>query len=194
MAETNVKNDPSVCLTDHFLIAMPALEDPNFSQTVTYVCEHRDEGAMGIVINRPTEVTLGELFDHMGLETHELRAREELVLMGGPVKRDRGFVLHSPDPRWKASMEISERVALSTSREMLAAIAAGDGPQKAIVALGYAGWGAGQLEEEMAQNAWLSGPADPEVIFDTAHDDRWRAAAANLGIDISLLSSGFGNA
>lgn len=194
MSEAGIKHEDTVRLTDHFLIAMPALEDPNFSQTVTYVCEHNDEGAMGIVINRPTEVTLGELFDHMGLETHELRARDEVVLMGGPVKRDRGFVLHSPDERWGGSLNISDQIALSTSRDMLAAIAAGEGPEDSIVALGYAGWGAGQLEEEMGQNAWLSGPADPDVIFRTDHSDRWRAAAACVGVDISLLSSDAGHA
>ncbi len=193
MAEDRSTND-SVRLANHFLIAMPALADPNFSQTVTYVCEHNEQGAMGIVINRPTEVTLGDLFEHMGLETNEHSPSTGTVFVGGPVKRDRGFVLHPPDSPWESSIKISDEVALTTSRDILAALARGRGPDRCLVALGYAGWGAGQLEEEMGQNAWLSGPADPEVIFQTAYEDRWHAAALRLGIDISRLSSETGHA
>ncbi len=193
MADDRSNND-TIRLANHFLIAMPTLADPNFSQTVTYVCEHSEHGAMGIVINRPTEVTLGDLFQHLELETNEYCPFDDTVFVGGPVKRDRGFVLHTPDVPWESSIQISEDVALTTSRDILAALALGKGPDNCLVALGYAGWGAGQLEEEMAQNAWLSGPADPGVIFRTATEERWRAAALRLGIDISRLSFEAGHA
>ncbi len=182
------------CLANHFLIAMPALDDPNFAQTVTLVCEHSAEGAMGIVINRPTEVTLEDLFQHLELEIHDSRAKERVVYAGGPVQRDRGFVLHPPGEEWDATLRISEEIAVTTSRDILAALARGEGPERCLVALGYAGWGAGQLEEEMGQNAWLSGPASPEVVFDTESAQRWRAAAAGIGVDIALLSSETGHA
>lgn len=181
-------------LTNHFLIAMPALEDPNFHQTVTYVCEHNDDGALGIVINRPTDVTLGELLDHMQLDTVSADISRRTVYMGGPVQRERGFVLHPPDADWDSTMAVSGDMAITTSRDILAAIAEGRGPRRFMVALGYAGWGAGQLERELAENAWLHGPAESHILFDLDADHRWRAAAALLGVDLSLLSSDTGHA
>lgn len=181
-------------LTDHFLIAMPALADPNFSQTVTYICEHNPDGALGIVINRPSELTLDDLLGHMDITPVGGSVGGRLVYRGGPVQRERGFVLHSPEHDWESSLRISEGVAITTSRDILEAMAAGDGPRHSLIALGYAGWGAGQLEHEMAANAWLSGPADPDVIFERNAAERWRAAAALLGVDLSLLSSQTGHA
>ena len=181
-------------LASQFLIAMPALEDPNFSQTVTLICEHTDEGAMGIIVNRPTEVTLGDLFRHLSLQIGEGSPESEAIYAGGPVQRERGFVLHPSGQEWDATIPITEGVALTTSEDILASLARGDGPARHLVALGYAGWDAGQLEEEMAQNAWLTGPADAGIIFDTDPSRRWRAAAAQLGVDISLLSSETGHA
>lgn len=181
-------------LTNHFLIAMPSLEDPNFSETVTYICEHNAEGALGIVINRPSELTLTDLFNHMTITNDSASAGGAPVYVGGPVQRERGFVLHVPGGQWESTLPVSEDVSITTSRDVLEALAAGEGPKRFLVALGYAGWGAGQLEEEMAANAWLSGPADPDVIFSETIDNRWRAAAALLGVDLSLLSSDAGHA
>lgn len=181
-------------LSNHFLIAMPSLEDPNFQRTVTFLCEHNADGALGIVINRPTDISLGELLDHLETPAQTPGIAQRTVYMGGPVQRERGFVLHPPDKQWDSSLLISERVAVTTSRDILAAIAQGDGPEHFLVALGYAGWGAGQLEQEMAENAWLSGPADPDIIFRRSNEERWRAAAALLGVDINLLSSDTGHA
>lgn len=181
-------------LTDHFLIAMPALEDPNFYHTVTYICEHNDDGALGIVINRPTDITLGELLEHMELEATYSAIANYTVYMGGPVQRERGFVLHPPGEKWEASISVSPQMAVTTSRDILTSISRGGGPKRFMVALGYAGWGAGQLEQEMADNAWLFGPADPGILFDLEAHERWRAAAALLGVDLSLLSGDAGHA
>lgn len=181
-------------LTNHFLIAMPALADPNFSRTVTYVCEHTTEGALGIVINRPSDLRLGELFEHMEMEITAGDTMDHWVYMGGPVQRERGFVLHSPEQAWEGSMPISPDIAITTSRDVLEALAQGRGPSRFLVALGYAGWAPGQLEEEMAHNAWLSGPADAEVIFERSSEERWQAAAALLGVDLTLISSQTGHA
>ncbi|PWG61986.1 YqgE/AlgH family protein [Sediminicurvatus halobius] len=181
-------------LSNHFLIAMPSLADPNFARTVTYLCEHNEDGALGIVVNRPSEVTLDELLDHMGIDASGLGTRATPVFMGGPVQRERGFVLHPPAGEWDASLQVAEGICVTTSRDILEAVARGDGPSQFLVALGYAGWGPGQLEQEMAENAWLSGPAAPDIIFERRHDERWQAAAALLGVDLTLLSSQTGHA
>lgn len=181
-------------LANHFLIAMPSLRDPNFSHTVTYVCEHNATGAMGIVINRPLRLTVGEVLEHMQITADEHVDVEQDVLMGGPVRGEHGFVLHMPPGKWNSSMRITDDIAVTTSRDILAAIAEGHGPERYLLALGYAGWGAGQLEREMAENAWLSGPADPRILFDLPLEERWHAAAALIGIDLNLLSTEVGHA
>jgi putative transcriptional regulator len=181
-------------LSDHFLIAMPGLEDPNFAHTVTYLCEHNAEGALGLVINRVSSITLGDLLDQMEDDAARTETRLSPVLFGGPVQRDRGFVLHSPVGHWEATLPIRDDMGLSTSRDILTALARGEGPDRALVALGYAGWGAGQLEQEMAGNAWLSGPADPQVIFDVPLEQRWQAAAASMGVDMNLITGDAGHA
>lgn len=181
-------------LKHHFLIAMPGLADPNFSHTVTYICEHNDEGAMGIVINRPTDLTLGEVLDHVGIEPGRKVDTDATVFDGGPVQKEHGFVLHSPVGAWESSLPVTEGIAVTTSRDILRALAHGEGPASFLFALGYAGWGAGQLEEEMAANAWLSGPANAHVLFETAAEQRWAAAAALLGVDVNLLSNQIGHA
>jgi putative transcriptional regulator len=181
-------------LTDHFLIAMPSLADPNFSRTVTYLCEHNAEGALGIVINRPTDISLGELLDHLEIEDIAPRVAAKPVYLGGPVQRDRGLVLHGAGGQWDSSLQISDRIVLTTSKDILTAIARREGPKDYLVALGYAGWGPGQLELEMGENAWLSGPASDGVLFEKSSDQRWQAAAALLGVDLALLSSGVGHA
>lgn len=181
-------------LTNHFLIAMPQLADPNFFHTVTYICEHTDQGALGIVINRPLDVRLGEILDHMDIDASTDAVSERIVYMGGPVQQERGFVLHRPATQWDSTLLITDDIGLTTSRDVLAAMARGEGPVESLVALGYAGWGAGQLEQELAANAWLSGPADDRILFRTPVEKRWEEAAALLGVDLNLLSGDAGHA
>jgi putative transcriptional regulator len=176
-------------LTNEFLIAMPSLEDPNFARTVTYVYAHDESGAMGLVINRPIEVRFSELLDHMGIESTTEDAFDTPVVMGGPVDVQRGFVIHEPVGDWDAMVQVSDDMAISSSRDVLAAMATGTGPTRAIVALGYAGWGPGQLENEVLENSWLNGPSAPEVIFDLPFDERWGRAASLMGVDLDRLSS-----
>jgi len=181
-------------LRNHFLIAMPALADPNFSHSVTYLCEHNEEGAMGIVINRYMPITLAEVLEQMAIEPSSKLDTSVAIHEGGPVQPEHGFVIHSPIGAWESSLGITDDIALTTSRDILTAIGHNEGPAKYLIALGYAGWGPGQLEQEMAQNAWLSGPASPEILFDMPLEQRWGAAAAQLGIDLNLLSSEIGHA
>ena len=181
-------------LKNHFLIAMPTLTEGIFAHSVTFLCEHSEEGAMGIVINQPLELRLREVLQHLDIEDSQL-AHDEPVMAGGPVQTDRGFVLHTPTERgWDSTVQISEQVALTTSRDVLDAIAHQRGPAASLVALGYAGWSAGQLEEELVANAWLTLPADGDILFRTPIDQRLDAAAAKLGIDLALLVSTAGHA
>jgi putative transcriptional regulator len=183
-----------VDLTNHFLIAMPALADPNFFRTVTYMCAHNEEGAMGIVINRPLDINLGEVLGHMDIEASNPEVAGMRVCQGGPVQRERGFVIHQPAGEWDAVLNVADDIAVATSRDILSAIALGEGPKQAVVALGYAGWGAGQLEREVLENAWLSGPADTRIIFDVPYEDRWESAARLLGVEMERLSGDAGHA
>ncbi|MDZ7735112.1 MAG: YqgE/AlgH family protein [Gammaproteobacteria bacterium] len=181
-------------LTSHFLIAMPALADPNFQHTVTFICAHNEEGAMGIVINRQLDFILDEVLSQMELQPLNDTIGNTHVYQGGPVQTDRGFILHTPEKTWESSIQISDGICVTTSRDILEAIASGEGPQSSLVALGYAGWGAGQLEREIVDNAWLSGPADTDIIFNTPCEQRWQSAAHLLGVDIQILSSDIGHA
>ncbi len=181
-------------LRNHFLIAMPALADPNFAHTVTYICEHNPEGALGIVINRPMDISLGDVLNHMKIQPGEHVDTAVPVYTGGPVQPERGFVLHQPTGAWTSSLPITDDIALTTSRDIMTAIGHGEGPRQFLLALGYAGWGAGQLEQEIIDNAWLSGPADPAILFDLPVEERWAAAAALIGVDLTLLSSETGHA
>jgi len=181
-------------LKDHFLIAMPSLNEGMFAHSLTYLCEHNEEGAMGIVINRPMGLALREILDHLDIEGQHAHL-EDPVMAGGPVEIERGFVLHrSSERQWESTMPISADICLTTSCDILAALAHSEGPRDTLVALGYAGWGAGQLEDELAANAWLTSPADSSIIFNTPIDDRLRAAAAQLGIDLVLMAPGAGHA
>jgi putative transcriptional regulator len=181
-------------LSNHFLIAMPGLEDPNFHHTTTYICEHNEDGALGVVINRPLEIQLGEILVHMDISTDIEAIRNQTVYMGGPVQSDRGFVLHEPVGNWEATLQVTDTIGITSSRDILDDIAKGKGPEHTIITLGYAGWGAGQLEQELADNTWLSGPASSKIVFETPSEERWLAAAALLGIDLNLLSSDAGHA
>jgi putative transcriptional regulator len=181
-------------LSNQLLIAMPAMTDPNFAQTVTLVCEHSDRGALGLVLNRPLPMKLGEVFEQLSLDTANTRVGEAAVLRGGPVQTDRGFVIHRLGGAWDSTLKVSDRIQVTTSRDVLAAMARGEGPPDAFIALGYAGWEAGQLEQEMLANAWLSVPADEAIIFDTPYEERWHAAGRLLGIDLKRISSVAGHA
>lgn len=181
-------------LVDHFLIAMPALADPNFSRTVTYLCDHGDEGAMGLVINRPLELNLGELLSHIEIQVGDPALAAVPIYQGGPVQGERGFVLHRTLGNWEATLAVTDEIGVTMSRDIIEAIAHGKGPEHYLIALGYAGWGSHQLEDEMAANAWLSGPASAEILFDWPAEQRWDAAAALLGVDLSLLSTDVGHA
>ncbi|MCB1587941.1 MAG: YqgE/AlgH family protein [Xanthomonadales bacterium] len=181
-------------LDNHFLIAMPALQDPNFARAVVVLCQHNDEGALGIVVNRVSGMQLGELLHQLDIGVSEPALGEQAVYLGGPVQQDRGFVLHEPHGDFDSSFAVSDQLHLTTSRDVLEALASGQGPQRALVALGYAGWSAGQLEQELLDNAWLSTPLDPDLLFDLPPDERWQAAAASIGIDPVMLSSYAGHA
>ena len=181
-------------LTNHFLIAMPQLEDPNFARSVTYICVHNEDGAMGIMVNRPLAMALGEVLSQVDVKPDIAAIAERQVYCGGPIHTDRGFVLHRPPQAWQSSIVVTPQVAVCTSRDILEAMARGDEPHDALVALGYAGWSAGQLEAEIAQNAWLSGPADLDIVFKAPAEQRWQRAAALLGIDVHYLSHDVGHA
>jgi putative transcriptional regulator len=180
-------------LNNQFIIAMPSLADPNFFHTVTYLCQHNQEGALGIVINRSAEMKLGDIFKQMNIRATSLCATEAPVYSGGPVQQERGFVLHTTGGGWDASMVISESISLTTSRDVIEAIAVGKGPEQYMVALGYAGWGEGQLEQEILANAWLNTPYSQHVLFDEPINMRWRAAAEQIGIDINQLTTQAGH-
>jgi putative transcriptional regulator len=181
-------------LGNQLLVAMPTLQDANFAQTVTLLCEHSERGALGIVLNRPLKMTLVEVLEHLNLPSALSGNTSQIVLRGGPVQTDRGFVLHRPMRDFESTLHISDTLHVTTSRDVLVALAAGEGPKEAVVALGYAGWEAGQLEAEIRQNAWLTAPVDDRLVFEVPHAERWHAAAALLGIELSRLAPTAGRA
>lgn len=183
-------------LQNHFLIAMPSLKDTYFERSVIYLCEHDEKGAMGIMINRPVGIEVNELLQQMELdeEPAEVKSLGAKVLIGGPVNPERGFVLHTPQEHWNNSQSLTEDLMLTTSRDVLSALGSKDAPEQFIVALGYAGWSRDQLEQELADNTWLSIPASQELLFSTKHDDRWQKATESLGFDIWQLSNQSGHA
>ncbi|USD65621.1 YqgE/AlgH family protein [Vibrio sp. SCSIO 43136] len=184
-------------LANHFLVAMPGMQDPLFRQSVVYVCEHNEEGAMGIVINAPIEVSVAGMLKQIDVEPSAPMLNsdnlEQPVLNGGPVSEDRGFVLHRPRDTYESSVQMTPAISMTTSKDILKVLGTEAEPMSYIVALGYSGWDAGQLESELAENSWLTVEADPNVIFDTPIDERWRAAIKMLGIDASQLSTEVGH-
>jgi putative transcriptional regulator len=181
-------------LTNHLLIAMPQLSDPNFAQTVALVCEHSEKGALGIVLNKPLPMRLSDVLSQMKLSPSTDRIAAQPVLRGGPQHTDRGFVLHRPGGQWDHTHKVSDTIQVTTSRDVLAAMARGEGPSDAFIALGYAGWESGQLEQEMRENAWLSIPVDPRVVFELPFEERWNAVWRLIGIQIEQLSPFAGHA
>lgn len=185
---------PADTLSNQLLIAMPGMEDPNFSSSVTLICEHSDDGALGIVINKPLQLQLGDVFKQLELNDPDATIAANPVLHGGPVGTDRGFVLHDEGSAYESSLKVSNDIHLTFSKDVLDAMATGGGPGKSLVALGYAGWDAGQLEQEILSNSWLSVPATTDIVFDLPFDQRWTAAARTLGIDITQIAPDAGHA
>ncbi|HUG72855.1 MAG TPA: YqgE/AlgH family protein [Steroidobacteraceae bacterium] len=181
-------------LTNQLLVAMPGLEDPHFAQTVTLICEHGSRGALGIVLNKPLSMRLSEVLVQMKLPADAPAVAEQIVLRGGPVHQDRGFVLHRPGGSWESTHRISDHIQVTTSRDVLAAMASGSGPDNAFIALGYAQWEEGQLERELRENSWLTLPVSDAVLFDLPYEERWPAAWRSLGVDVSQVSPRAGHA
>lgn len=185
-------------LADHFLIAMPSMLDPVFGGAVVYLCEHNDEGALGVIINKATDMTMDVLFERIDLSLEIDAGRVPLdkkpVMFGGPVQVERGFVLHAPHGSFSSMMKVTDDIALTTSKDVLEAVATGTGPRRLLVSLGCSGWSAGQLEEEIARNGWLTVRADPKIIFDLPIEERFVAAMKLLGIDPMMLAGEAGHA
>lgn len=180
-------------LKNHLLIAMPALEDSWFAGSVTYLCEHNAEGAMGIVLSKPTSHHFSEVCDQLGIEGHN--DHDPVVLQGGPVRPEQGFILHRNDGHdWASTMKVTDDISLSSSRDILLSIARAEGPQEYRFALGYAGWGTDQLEQELSDNAWLTLPATPELLFGTTAESIHSEALKQLGINVANLSHESGHA
>ena len=186
--------DENTSLTHHFLIAMPALNGSFFSQTVTYICDHNEDGAMGIVVNQPLDYTLKDIFQHMSLDPKTGTWPDDTVLSGGPVNRQQGFVLHRNEGKWDSTLEVTNNVCLTASKDIVLALAKGQAPKGAQFALGYAGWAPGQLEDELSDNSWLTMPATETILFDIPIEDRWAAAARHIGVDMNLISGTAGHA
>lgn len=181
-------------LAAQLLIALPALADPRFARSVALICQHDAEGAMGVVVNRPSEYTLGDVFEQMGIGSDDEALRAQVVLAGGPVHPERGFVVHDGGGEWDSTLPIADNLHVTTSRDILEAMARGTGPAHALVALGCAGWGAGQLEQELTEDSWLTAPADAELLFSVPLDARWQAAAGLIGVDMSRMADYSGHA
>ena len=184
----------SINLTHHFLIAMPSMADPYFAKSLTYVCEHNDQGALGLVVNRPIDMTLQALFERLSLTLKHRDLSDAPIYFGGPVQTDRGFVLHEPAGNWQSTLRVRDAIGLTTSKDILEAVGRGEGPQKILVTLGYAGWSAGQLEHELGQNAWLTVEAKDAIIFDLPSEERLPAAMELLGVDYARLADSAGHA
>ena len=184
----------SVNLTDNFLIAMPSLEDPYFSNALVYICEHNENGALGIIVNRPIDMNLAGLLEKIDIHLDAGQLAELPVYFGGPVQLDRGFVLHRPVGQWQSTLAVNAEVGLTSSRDVLAAVGKEGLPSEIIVTLGYAGWDAGQLEDELGQNSWLTVPARPAILFELPPEERLPAAMQNLGVSFTQLSDVAGHA
>ena len=181
-------------LTNQLLVAMPGMQDPAFASTVTLICEHNADGALGIIINRPLTIRMAGLFEQLKVDDPLPAAAASPVVAGGPVGTERGFVLHDTGAAYDNTVTVSDDIRLTVSRDVIVSLAKGDGPQQSLVAIGYAGWEAGQLEDELRANAWLNVPATKELVFEAPFEDRWALATASLGIDIAQLSPDVGHA
>ncbi|CAM4304637.1 MULTISPECIES: YqgE/AlgH family protein [Vibrio] len=184
-------------LTNHFLVAMPSMQDPHFKRSVIYICEHNEHGAMGIMINAPIDITVGGMLKQIELKSAHIQAGDSLkqpVHNGGPVSEDRGFILHQAKDKYQSSLVMTNGITMTTSKDILSVLGTEEEPTQYLVALGYSGWDAGQLESELAENSWLTIEADPDIIFSTPVQDRWASAVQSLGIEASQLSTQAGHA
>lgn len=184
-------------LTNNFIIAMPGLADPVFEKSVSYICQHTEQGAMGLTINRPTDITFSHFLSQLDIPLTDETLASTPIYLGGPVETGHGFILHSNDTElnsWSQTLKINDDISLSSSKDILTAIAKGEGPSYFLITLGYAGWSKNQLEHEMQQNSWLNVVADNDIIFSTPSEKRWEKAALKLGIDINLISGDIGHA
>tara|TARA_R110000868_G_scaffold158036_3_gene385785 strand:+ start:33426 stop:33992 length:567 start_codon:yes stop_codon:yes gene_type:complete len=187
-------SDYTDSLQDHFLIAMPSLDGSYFERSVAYVCDHSSEGAMGLVINHPLDVMMGEVFEDLKIDVENPYAYKQTVVSGGPVQPGAGFVLHPSDRMWKHTFQVSDAISVTTSADILKDMAKQQARPNAFITLGFSGWGPQQLEKEITENSWLTCPADPEIIFNTPVKDRWKAALGLMGIEPVQLSSFVGHA
>ncbi|KQV90973.1 hypothetical protein ASD15_02650 [Massilia sp. Root351] len=197
LAPAASKDPAALNLANHFLIAMPAMQDPVFGGTVVYVCEHNENGVLGVVINKPTDMTMQVLFERIDLEPAPSLAPaivDEPIMFGGPVQDDRGFVLHTPGARYSSSLTVTDDVAFTTSIDVLEAVARGAGPERMLVSIGYSGWSPGQLEDEISRNGWLTVGADAHILFEVPVEERYFAAMKLLGFDPLMLASEAGHA
>ncbi len=184
-------------LTNNLIIAMPGLNDPLFEKSVSFICQHNSKGAMGLTINRPTNISFGELLEQLEIPLNEPQLASTPIYLGGPIETGHGFILHSNDTPagdWSQTLKINDHLSLSSSKDILSAIANGTGPSHFLITLGYAGWGKDQIEDEIQENSWLNVTADHDILFNTAAEQRWEQAALKLGIDIHLISSDVGHA
>jgi putative transcriptional regulator len=181
-------------LSNHFLIAMPAMQEGFFAGTLTYICEHDENGALGLVVNRPLSLTLADMFNQINIPLHQPELAKMPVFVGGPVQVERGFVLHDTRRDWQSTLRINDRLALTTSKDILEALGEGKGPDNVLVTLGYAGWDQGQLEHEINENTWLTVPANEHILFDLPPEERLAAAMALLGVSYSMLVEDVGHA
>lgn len=184
----------STSLRHHFLVAMPSLLDPFFYQSVVYLCEHSDEGAMGLIVNRPSKIMLDELLDHLSVPHDPQKTHSKPILFGGPVAKNQGMVLHDSPKDPESSILIADNIFLSSSTDILRTIADDQGPDNSLITLGYASWESGQLEQEIINNDWLTVTADSHILFHTTGQDCWQRAASLLGVDIQLMSDTAGHA
>ena len=181
-------------LTNQLLIAMPTLGDENFSHTVTLICDHSASGALGLILNKPLQMRMGEIFRQLQIDVAGGSVIERPVLRGGPVQGDRGFVVHRAGGQWESTLQVSASIHVTTSRDVLRAIARGEGPEDAFLVLGYSGWEGGQLEDEIRANAWITAPVDAKLVFEVPFEKRWDAAGELLGVELSRISPVSGNA
>ena len=182
-------------LHNFMLISMPQMEDENFVRSLVYICEHNEKGAMGLVINRQNNISFGDILPQLNISDRNATNVDQIIFAGGPVQPEHGFVLHTPldNKQWSSSIRVSEDLCLTTSSDVIDDIAHSSGPEHSLIALGYAGWGPGQLEKELAQNSWICCPFDADIVFNMPPEDRFRAATDSLGIDINLISTKSGH-
>lgn len=181
-------------LANHLLIAMPSLTDPNFERTVIYLCEHHDQGSVGLIINRPMQFPLSIVFEQLNIEPIQVEKNRLPLLFGGPVQPERGFVIHKQMGGWRSSLLLQDEVTVTTSNDIIRAIAQDNGPKDSLVTLGYSGWNEDQLEKEVMDNIWLVCPYRSEILYDVPFEDRWEYAGLTLGVKMSQLSSSVGHA